>query len=59
MIFDRKLKRENVDITLSELIDKYAKTNYLSVDFKPNGTACIFIARKFTSEDEEREDREE
>ena len=39
----KKLKPEKVDITLSELIDKYVGKNLINIDYKENGTVSVWI----------------
>ena len=43
MFGDKKIKPEKVDLTLSELLEKYVDINYVSIDYKPNGTVSIWI----------------
>ena len=43
MFGDKKIKPEKVDLTLSELIEKYVDRNYVNVDYKANGTVSIWI----------------
>ena len=50
MFGDKKIKPEKVDLTLSELIEKYVNKNYVNVDYKANGSVSVWIA----PEDEKR-----
>lgn len=43
MFGDKKIKPEKVDLTLSELIEKYVDRNYVNVDYKANGTVSVWI----------------
>ena len=43
MFGDKKIKPEKVDLTLSELIEKYVNKNYVNVDYKANGSVSIWI----------------
>jgi len=55
MLGNEKVKSEKVDLTLSELIEKYVNKNYINVDYKANGTVSIWITpiNKEKSEDKE------
>jgi len=55
MFGEKKVKPKNVDLTLSELLEKYVDRNYVSIDYKSNGTVSIWIApiNKEKSEDKE------
>jgi len=53
MFGDKKIKPEKVDLTLSELIEKYVDRNYVNVDYKANGTVSIWIT-PITSEEKKR-----
>ena len=50
MFGNKKVKRDAVDMTLSELLDKYVNTNYVSVDYRPNGTVNVWISPKENKE---------
>ena len=50
MFGDKKIKPEKVDLTLSELIEKYVNKNYVNVDYKANGSVSVWI----TPEDKKR-----
>ena len=43
MFGDKKIKPEKVDLTLSELIEKYVNKNYVNVDYKANGAVSVWI----------------
>ena len=55
MFGKKKEKQEKVDLTLSELLEKYVDRNYVNIDYKPNGTVSIWITPidKEKSEDKE------
>lgn len=55
MFGEKKVKLEKVDLTLSELLEKYVDRNYVNVDYKVNGTVSVWITpiNKEKSEDKE------
>ena len=56
MFGDKKIKPEKVDLTLSELIEKYVNKNYVNVDYKANGTVSVWITPITSAEKKRLED---
>lgn len=52
----KKVKKENVDITLKEAIEKYAGKNYLSIEYKPNGVVSLWVSSSIIDEPKPKED---
>lgn len=48
-------ERVRIDLTLSELIDKYAGKNYINVEYKANGAVSVWVSntliKDFESDD--------
>ena len=48
-------ERVRIDLTLSELIDKYAGRNYMNIEYKANGAVSVWISntliKDFESDD--------
>ena len=42
-MFTKKIKPNNVDITLSQFVDKYAKDYYVNVAYENDGSASVFV----------------
>ena len=55
MFGKEKVKPEKIDLTLSELIEKYVDRNYVSIDYKSNGSVGIWISPKDKEKSEDKE----
>lgn len=53
---DKQKTRPIIDLTLSELIEKFGGKYYMNIEFRPNGNVSIWISDKVRKEEGEKDE---